>query len=218
MKENTLEARFWAKVTKTDGCWQWTAAKHPAGYGMINPGNGAKNKITASRASWMIHFGQIPDGMQICHRCDNPECTNPAHLFLGSATDNALDKEQKERGLRKFGQRECDMIYTLLALGSSKRAVARAFQAYRTSIETAASYGRMLPSLESAPKKPPKPKSPPPIFRGSENKKAKVNEADVLEIRRLRLEGLSTGEIAALFPIGKSMISHICTRRCWTHI
>lgn len=218
IERTSLEQRFWAKVTKAEGCWKWTGTKHSFGYGMINPGNGAKNKITASRASWLIHFGEVPDGMFVCHRCDNPECTNPEHLFLGSAADNAQDKERKERGLRKFKQHECNMIYTLLKLGASKRAVARAFQTHRSLINTALQYGRMLPDPEPKPARVPKPRVPPPTLRGEANHRAKLTESDVLKIRALRQQGLSTSEIANQFSVGKSMVSHICTRRCWTHI
>jgi len=214
---NTLKTRFWLKVVKAVGCWKWTGAKHPFGYGMIRAG-GTKEKITASRASWLVHFGDIPAGMYVCHKCDNPECTNPEHLFLGTATDNSLDKESKERGVRKFSQSDCDMIHTLLSLGCSKRAVGRAFQTHRKSIETAFKYGAMLPNPEPKPIREPKPKSPPPIMRGEENIKAKLTAADVLEIRELHSQGLSTGEISKSFAVGKSMISHICTRRNWNHI
>lgn len=101
-KRGSLEERFWTKVTKTEGCWKWSGTTHK-GYGQINPGNGAKNKIAASRASWMIHFGAIPKDMHVLHRCDNPGCTNPKHLFLGTHADNMLDKERKKRGNHPVG-------------------------------------------------------------------------------------------------------------------
>lgn len=213
----TLGERFWPKVIKHDGCWQWTGARHPFGYGMLRQENSGQ-KITASRASWLIHFGDIPPGMYVCHKCDNPECTNPEHLFLGTATDNARDKENKGRGLRKFDQQTCNAIYTLISLGASKRSVARAFQTYRNSIETAMQYGVMLPPVDKKPKKERKPKSPPPIGIGAKNGRAKLTDADVIQIRALRAQGLSNPEIAAKFAVGSSMVSHICNRRCWTHI
>ena len=215
-----FETRFWAKVVKTDGCWKWTGSKHPFGYGMIRAG-GMRNKMTASRASWLIHFGPIPDGMYICHHCDNPECTNPKHLFLGTPQDNCVDKEEKGRGRRLLSQDQNDAVVTLLSAGVTQRLLARAFRVDRKVITNAINYGNIIP-LE--PEKsyykpgPPKPKVPPPVMRGELNNKAKLTAADVLRIRAMREEGLSTGEIAEHFAVGKSMVSHICTRRCWKHI
>ena len=73
----------------------WLGAK-AKGYGMIRLGGMAEKK-PASRVSWMLHFGPIPDGMHVLHKCDNPECTNPDHLFLGTHADNMRDKTSKGR-------------------------------------------------------------------------------------------------------------------------
>ncbi|WP_331186284.1 HNH endonuclease signature motif containing protein [Pseudomonas sp.] len=218
---DTLPARFWAKVIKADGCWKWSGSKHSFGYGMIMKGGDAKKtKITASRASWLIHFGEIPEGLHVCHKCDNPECTNPDHLFLGTARDNSQDCIAKERRAMVFSQVECDIIHTLFTLGVSNAKLMRAFQVYRRTISSAIERGGMLPPIKKNHPKPRtgRPKSPPPLGIGSKNGRAKIGENDVLKIRAMRADGLSTGEIAKHFSIGKSMVSHICTRRCWKHI
>lgn len=91
----TALTRFWSKVRKTDGCWLWTGTTIRGGYGMIRfP---VRDSITAHRASWLIHRGEIPDGLFVLHKCDNPPCVNPEHLFLGTHQDNMRDMVAKGR-------------------------------------------------------------------------------------------------------------------------
>lgn len=97
MTKPTLEERFWSKVEKTDGCWNWTATKNPKGYGEFYNKLRGSIHTRAHQVSWILHFGDIPSGLQICHRCDNPSCVNPSHLFLGTADDNTRDKIEKGR-------------------------------------------------------------------------------------------------------------------------
>jgi len=94
-KQEPMEVRFWRFVNKTDECWLWQGAKvGQGGYG--NFGVDKKHHL-AHRVSYELANGPIPDGMWVLHRCDNPPCVNPDHLFLGTRSDNMKDAHQKGR-------------------------------------------------------------------------------------------------------------------------
>ena len=88
----SLAERFWPRVRKGDGCWEWQGHRSSHGYGKI--GCGGKD-IGTHRVAWELAHGPIPAGMHVCHRCDNPPCVRPDHLFLGTHSDNMRDLAEK---------------------------------------------------------------------------------------------------------------------------
>jgi HNH endonuclease len=87
-------ALFWAKVDKSGECWIWTGCKMPKGYGKLKFEG---RYDLAHRVSWVIANGPVTPGLIVCHRCDVPSCVNPAHLFLGTYSDNTQDMLAKHR-------------------------------------------------------------------------------------------------------------------------
>lgn len=130
--------RFWAKTQPRDsGCIEWTASCDPGGYGKFRV---TGQLVSAHRFAYALTHGPIPTGAVICHRCDNPPCVNPGHLFVGTYADNAQDMIRKGRhwivtdpGRRATGeaahrarltQAEVQAVIALSAQGFTQRAIA----------------------------------------------------------------------------------------------
>ena len=127
---------FWPRVDQGPDCWLWTGYKTAQGYGQI----GIKRVLRyAHRVSWELAYGQIPDGLCVLHRCDNPPCVRPDHLFLGTRADNTADMLAKDRhrtvplrgdqnGNAKLTASQVALIRALYAVGGiSQRQLARQF-------------------------------------------------------------------------------------------
>lgn len=86
--------RFWEKVDTSGECWEWMAGKDGTGYGGFKIDG---KMIKAHRYAYSVVYGPIPEGMNICHHCDNEGCVRPSHLFLGTQKDNVQDSIAKGR-------------------------------------------------------------------------------------------------------------------------
>lgn len=91
--------RFWSQVDKTFGCWFWLGTKFSTGYGMFQPVG--RETWPAHRYAYAATFGIPPKGLNVCHRCDNPSCVRPDHLFLGTQSENIKDCFRKGRANNK---------------------------------------------------------------------------------------------------------------------
>jgi hypothetical protein len=98
MRINPVD-RLWNKIERTESCWWFLGAKDSSGYGLVKDGIGRRHQraFKAHRLAYMLFYGPIPDGMQVCHHCDHPACVNPEHLFLGTLLDNMHDRDRKGR-------------------------------------------------------------------------------------------------------------------------
>lgn len=106
----TVDERFWEKVDKTGDCWLWKGSLTGYGYGdfCLIPRWKNTKMIRAHRYSYAIHYGEIPSGLCVCHKCDVRNCVRPDHLFLGTIQDNTADMIKKKRhhvGKKKYSEK-----------------------------------------------------------------------------------------------------------------
>jgi HNH endonuclease len=135
-RSRKTEDRFWSKVLKSDGCWEWQGFRDVSGYGMIGRSQHQAAR-RAHRVSWEMHNGRpVPEGLFVLHHCDNPPCVNPAHLYVGTKVDNARDRIVRGRS-RHYGAEanpnaklvEADVrtIIAAVAGGETQTAVAKRY-------------------------------------------------------------------------------------------
>lgn len=148
---NRIKKYYEKYVIKQESCWDWNGIIEHTGYAKL----GIRPPVKAHRASWLIHKGKIPKGLIVCHSCDNPKCTNPEHLWLGTHKQNTQDKIQKGRS-----------------------------------------------------------NTP----RGSQLKIAKLNEFQVLEIKKLLQDKLTCAEISRKYGVHIKIISRIKNEETWKHV
>lgn len=127
---NDFPERFSSKVEIVGECWIWNAAKNRAGYGVYcvytpeaKEKKDRKRMMPAHRFSWSYINGEIPKGMFACHKCDNPSCVNPEHIFIGTQKENMADMRAKGRsakGEKHWHRKHPEMILRGEQIGNSK--------------------------------------------------------------------------------------------------
>jgi len=146
-KFERLKKSFEKHVIRQEGCWSWKGPISKGGYPVMscNPEIGSDR---GHRASWIIHKGKIPQYMHVCHRCDNPICTNPDHLWIGTFKENNDDKIAKgrgryikpphkvgiENGASKLKENQVKEIKNLIKNGRSSYSIAKEYNVSKTTI------------------------------------------------------------------------------------
>lgn len=195
--------RFWSKVDRgggPDACWLWTAHKTRGGYGQLRVDG---HQATAHRVSWELAHGPIPPGHGyhgtcVLHRCDNPPCCNPSHLFLGTNADNMADMKAKGRQARG------DTHGARTHLSNWRRGDAHWARAHPERLPRGSAHGARL-----------RPETRP---RGEQHGRAVLSRDDVLAIRGAVAAGESQASLVAKFHVNKSTVSRIVLRKIWRHL
>jgi hypothetical protein len=138
-KKERMKSFFFNKVIQKEGCWGWIGGLDKNGYPYIY---GGKGPYKAHRLSYEIHKGLIPEKMRVCHKCDNPTCTNPEHLFLGTSKENTQDSISKGRFIKgekvhcsKLKEDEVKEIKKMLDLGVTCAYLSRKYKVHYMTIK-----------------------------------------------------------------------------------
>ena len=195
--------RFYKNIEVNEGCWEWKGSRYKTGYGQFS----IKNKqITAHRASWIIHYGEIPKGLHVCHKCDNRICANPQHLFLGTPKDNTQDMIVKGRKPdpwnKVFSAEQEKQMHELYLQGCKQRDIAKKFGTLQSSV------WHIIRKFEDS-------KS----LMGEGNCNAKFNDEDIIKIRSMFVPyKMSCVKIAKLYGVHVTTIQRIIYRQTWSHV
>ncbi len=187
-----LPDRLWPKVQRGEPgeCWNWLGAKNGNGYGRIAAETG--RRVYPHRVAWELTNGPIPAGLFACHSCDNPLCCNPAHIFIGTHTDNMRDMHAKGRnGALTKPER--------MARGDRHSSVTRPDRVPRGTRS-----GRYT--------------KPECTARGEGHGMHKMTEHDVIDIRTLAAFGASVRSLSEAFGVCLNTIGNIVSRRHWRHV
>lgn len=212
----TIVARFHAGHIKgsPDECWPWLGTRTSDDYGVFSifDGHGIRERWATHRMSWVLANGIIPDGLWVLHRCDNPPCINPAHLFLGTPADNSADMVAKNRGAR--GERAGVAKLTaeqVLAIRADPRPDAVIARSYDLSHVTVNGIKRGLHWRHLSTTVVDRPRSD----RGTAHYQARLYPDAVRDIRTKRM---SQQKFAELYGVTQSTVGEAARGETWKHV
>lgn len=227
-------ARFWSRVDKNwavparapqlGPCWIWRGKTRKDDRGMM-VANGREQRV--SRISWQIHAGHAPGALSVLHKCDNPRCVNPRHLFLGTALDNVRDMDAKGRrvtvamrgssnGNSKLRAEDVIRIRDLYTAGTTQPVLCKMYGIAQSSVSRIV-LSKGWPDVLA---------SKAPIIRernkaattGEANHNAKMTAASVRRMRERFGNGAGIAQLASAFSLSKTSTRKIVNRTSWRHV
>lgn len=222
----TTIQRVFSKIAPgSNGCWEWQGYCDPDGYGRFSRG---KYWMSAHRLMWELINGPIPDGLLVCHTCDNRRCVNPSHLWIGTPADNMRDMAAKGRSSSRPGEQQwkatlsdADVIeirHLYATQDITQRALAKLYGVHFGTIsgvlngKTWAHIPLAENEIEATKDARARGK------RGERSIATHLTEADVRRMRELRTQGLSLKALANMFGMSLPGVHHIVARRSWSHV
>jgi hypothetical protein len=199
----SLADRFHTKVGPSDaqGCTPWLAGRSKnKGYGRVHSGGHKGKLLLAHRVAWELTNGPIPKGLCVLHKCDNKLCVNPDHLFLGTNKDNTEDMIRKGRHRCGRGDRHGSKTHPDCVARGDRHGL------------------RLHPERAARGDKNGSRKHPECLRRGESNPQAKLTQADVLSIRRLRKRGWQLKSLARKYRVSFQLISMVASGQIWQHV
>jgi len=195
-----------SKIEKTNSCWIWKGYVNPDGYGRYSSNY---KTFFAHRYSWIIHKGNIPNAILVCHSCDNRKCVNPEHLFLGTHKDNYQDSKNKKRhvhgnshGQTKIKEEFHEEIINSYLSGETQRNIAKKYSVSQGAIQDII-----------------RKKIPAKILKGETANGSIFNENQIKEIRSMYVPGKVTFlQIAKIYQVNPETIRRIIRRERWAHV
>lgn len=209
--------RIWAGIkVDANGCWNWQKLLSPTGYALIGHEGFTWR---GHRLTYTLFRGPIPEGLQACHRCDNPKCINPAHIFLGTTKDNLVDAAKKNRTAHsernskaKLTSEQVVEICQRYENGERVRDLVAVFGVSKSMVYYVLG-GEYWTRTERKIPKPRKTGTP-----GTMSPKAKLNDEKVRAIRMLRGQNDRLRELAIEYGVRFDTLVHIACGRGWSHV